>query len=162
MIKQLLQLNLGFPIESNKFVDPLLENLGYVRNHPEIYGSSCVARHVFPTKGTTSKFGYTWSLSKTPIETTFSWIRFRNPAKNIDFPFLADQPAGVGHQQRLPWGVAFLAHGIPQQHRCTLSAWWQIIYKLSGMLMIWYMICINMGYDILTIWYVNDMVYDMY
>jgi hypothetical protein len=24
------------------------------------------------------------------------------------------------------------------------------------------MICINMGYDILTIWNVNDMVYDMY
>ena len=28
--------------------------------------------------------------------------------------------------------------------------------------MIWYMIRINVVYDILTIWYVNDMVYDMY
>ena len=30
------------------------------------------------------------------------------------------------------------------------------------MLMIWYMIRINVVYDLLTIWYVNDMVYGMY
>jgi hypothetical protein len=60
MIKQLLQLNLGFPIESSKFVDPLLENLGYVREITQKFMDlRAWLEHVFPTKGTTSKLGYT-------------------------------------------------------------------------------------------------------
>lgn len=68
----------------------------------------------FPsTKGTTSKLGYTWSLSKTPHRTQeFLGFASENPPKTSTSHFWHSGKLLGGN---FPWGMAFLAHGIPQK-----------------------------------------------
>ena len=142
MIKQLLQLNLGFPIESNKFVDPLLENLGYVRNHPEIYGSSCVARTCFSNKRNDFQIWVYLIFKQNPNRNHIFLDSLQKPRQKHRLPISGRSTSRCGTSTAAPLRGGF-------------SGSWDT--PTTSM----YIICLVANY-MQTIWYVNDMVHDMY